>query len=221
MKVIPREVGRRVNTNSRALRDFRENLNRFTPYQERVLFGTLLGDACLLPNGWETNWRLQIGHGERQKAYLWWKYKVFENWVFSKPKFQAKTSSWRFRTISHPELTRWHKVFYRRGRKILPKDLGIFLRHPIVLAVWFMDDGGKLKGQNGKDHGLLLNVQRLSLKQVKVVQKIFRESLGLDSTHQWNNSGYRLYFGKASKEKFNNIVRKFVHPSLRYKLLTP
>lgn len=218
MKVIPREVRRKNVTNSKAIREMRDKLLSFTSFQEKVLIGTLLGDACLLPNVHGKNYRLQIEHGSKQKAYVWWKYKIFQDWVLSKPKFQTSVRSWKFRTISHKEFTRWHRMFYRNGRKFIPENFKKFLNNPITLAVWFMDDGGKLISYK-RDRGLLLNIQQFTLKEVKFIQRVILNNFGLSSTRQWNNSGYRLYFGSKSRDQFNKLISEFIHPSLGYKLL--
>jgi len=65
MKATPWEVKRKSPiTNSKVIQEFRSNLS-ITAFQEQVLIGTILGDACLTPNAWGKNYRLQIEHGKK------------------------------------------------------------------------------------------------------------------------------------------------------------
>jgi len=110
------------------------------------LIGTLLGDGSLVANAHGKNYRLQIEHQKKQKSYLEWKYRVFERWCLSPPKFRVKTNSWYFRTISHPIFTEYrslfYQAFYQAKKKIIPKEIETLLTNPVSLAVWYMDDGG-------------------------------------------------------------------------------
>ncbi len=218
MKAIPREV--KIVTNSRHIRQLRDGLS-LSSLQQKVLIGSLLGDGCLSPNEYGKNYRLQMVQGNDQKEYLWWKYEIFKNWTLSEPKFVSVNNSWRFRTLSHPELTKWQQKFYIGRKKILPKDVELMLDNPLSLAIWFMDDGGKMKDKY-REYGNLFNVQGLSLDEVIRLQKVLMENFSLSTTRQWNNRGYRLYIGKSGYGKLNELIEKFVHPTLKYKLiLTP
>jgi len=221
MKVIPWEVRKQSPiTNSRFIRELRKRLS-LSAFQKRVLIGTLLGDGCLTPNAYGKNYRLQIVHGKKQREYLFWKYKIFKEWVLSKPKFILRTQAWKFRTVSHPEFTTWQRKFYKGKRKILPKDIEKFLRDPLILAVWFMDDGGKMRDKN-REYGNLLNVQKFPLEDVVRLQEILLKNLNLPTTRQWNNRGYRIYLGRKYCRRFNSLIAKYILPTFKYKLiLTP
>jgi hypothetical protein len=133
--VTPREA-RRI-TNSNELRILRKSL-ALNQAQKDLLIGTLLGDGNL--NTGYKNFRLVIRHSLRQKNYVWRKYKLLKNWILQKPKLSLQTNSIGFRTISHPQLTEYHQLFYQNRRKIIPKFIGSLL-NPFILAVWYMDDG--------------------------------------------------------------------------------
>lgn len=217
MKVIPREVRKKPVTWSGEIRKLQKKLN-LTSLQKKILIGTLLGDGSLIPNAYGKNYRLQIEHSARAKGYVWWKYQILKEWVLSKPRLQKRTNSWKFRTISHPEFAKFHQLFYRNKKKVIPEALDKILVSPVSLTVWFMDDGGKLADKN-REYGYLLNVQQFSLKEVENIQKILWKNFSVATTRQWNNSGYRLYTGKTSRKKLDTIIRKHIHPSLEYKLL--
>lgn len=218
MKVIPREDKRsKVITWSREIRDLQKRLS-LNLWQKEILIGTILGDGCLIPNVYGKNYRLKVEQGDAQKEYAWWKYEAFKEWVLTPPKFQERTNSWRFYTISHPEFSEFREIFYRNGKRILPKQIEKILKNPLSLAVWFMDDGGKMIDK-AREYGYLLNIQQFSEKEVNLIQEVLRKNFGLFTTKQWNNSGYRLYFGKKSRKKFDSLIRKYVEPCLKYKLL--
>ena len=218
MKAIPREV--KIVTNSHSIMNLRKSLS-LTEIQKKFLIGTLMGDGCLTPNAYGKNYRFQVTQGSEQKEYVLWKYSIFKNWTLSEPKYTAINDSWRFRTISHPEFRQWHDIFYQGRQKVLPKEIESMLIDPFSLAIWFMDDGGKLKDKH-REYGNLLNIQGFSIDEVERLQNLLLTNFNLYTTRQWNNRGYRLYLGKKERGKLNELIEKFVHPTLRYKLiLTP
>lgn len=48
----------------------------------------------------------------------------------------------RFRTLVHPSLNKYHDLFYRKNKKVVPDNLQDILT-PRGLAYWIMDDGSK------------------------------------------------------------------------------
>ena len=112
MKIIPREAKR--ITYSTEIRNIKKIA--FTNEQREVAIGNILGDGHLEANWSKTNYLLKISHSVRQGEYVRWKYEIFRMFVLTKPKIHTSTNSLRFATISHPELTKFHDIFYR-GRK--------------------------------------------------------------------------------------------------------
>ncbi|MCD6528605.1 hypothetical protein J7K44_03165 [bacterium] len=205
------------NWNTREVRKLRKRL-AFSRIQKAVLIGLILGDGAIVENVAKKNYRLQIEQGKDRKEYVFWLYRIFKKWVLKPPQYDQKRNSWRFRTISHPEITRYRKIFYHNGRKIIPSDIDNYLTDPLTLAVWFMDDGGKMRDKK-REYGNLFNVQQFSLEEVRRLQKVLERKFGLFTTLQWNNSGYRLYLGKKRCQKFNKLIGSYINPIFRYKLL--
>lgn len=214
MKVIPREVEiRRPITWSKKIRELQEKL-RLSLLQKEVLIGTLLGDGHLASNAYGKNYRLQIVHMDKHKGYVDWKYKIFEDWCLSKPKFQKMTNSWRFRTISHPDFTEFQKLFYSNKNKILPEELDKILNSPITLAVWFMDDGALGPGREG----LTLNTQSFTKKENRKLMECLKINFGLKTSLHRDKGKWRLYILSASAPKFKLMIDEFVLPEFKYKL---
>ena len=203
-------------TNSALVRELRRKLS-LKPIQKVVLIGSILGDACLLGNMgekvWNINYRLQMRQSAKQKDYLWWKYKIFSDWILSPPRFQEINNSWYFRTISHPELTEIHKLFYRNGKKIVPKNICSILTDPLSLAVWIMDDGTR-KGKRG----LSLSTHNFSENGIQLLRRCLSMNFGLESNVHWDGKGKLIHFPSHNAFNLNRLVGSLVIPSLRYKL---
>ena len=216
MRIIPREVEEtKPITWSKKIRRLQKRL-KLTPFQEKVLIGTLLGDGCLEVNAYRKNYRLKIEHGVKQSKYTEWKYRVFEEWCLTKPKFQKRTKSLRFRTISSPVFTEYRSLFYNGRQKIVPIQIHKILKSPICLAVWFMDDGTLGPGRGG----LTLNTQSFTKEENTKLMKCLEINFGLETSLHKDKKKWRLYILSASAPKFKSIVDKFILPELKYKLFS-
>ena len=186
-----------------------------TDHQRNIIVGTVLGDGSLIETASKNNLCLQIDHCNAQKEYVFWKYEALDLLVPTPPKYQSKNKSWRFRTISHPELTEIGKLFYRNRIKVVPKEIASLLT-PLGLAVWFMDDGGR------HPTGYLLNTQCFTKKELALLQDaLFRVfNIKHTSLHK-NKNGWRLYIKAASRQHFRKIIEPFMLPQMMYKLESP
>lgn len=210
--VIPREAGR--ITYSAEIRDLKKRL-RLTEEQKAVLIGTILGDGHLAENWSKTNYRLKVGQSYQQKEYVEWKYEVFKDWVLTKPKLHRATNSIRFGTVSHPELTSFHNMFYKGRKKVIPRNIGNLLS-PLTLAVWFMDDGNVRRVGNAV-YGYYINSHSFSESENKYLAHIMESKYGFRSMVLKNHGKHRIYIG-SDREKFTNVVRENIISSLHYKL---
>ena len=210
METIPREA-RKVNTNSRFHRELRQSLS-LSADQKRILFGSLLGDACLIENSSKSSYRLQFEQSQKQREYLFWKYETFKNFMLSKPRYLARTNSWKIRTVSHPDFSEIRKRFYSGRKKVLPADIS-FLKDPVALAVWYMDDGSYNRGK-----GYILNTQNFTLSENVRLQVFLNSQLNMDVRLHRDRTYYRLFINRRSMERFKNLIGKEIHPIMRYKL---
>lgn len=213
--VIPREVKNcsKVNSWSKSVRDLQKSLS-LDSLEKQVLIGTLLGDGSLAPNVYGKNCRLEMIQSDKQKAYLDWKAGIFHKWCLSQPHFNEKTKSWRLKTVSHPELTFYHSLFYPNGKKVIPESIDEIMRSALSLAVWFMDDGTK-----GPRNGYTLNSQSFSQTDNEILINMLRQNFGLEqvSLHR-DKKYYRIYIGSQSRLAFENLVRLHMIPTMLYKL---
>lgn len=208
----------------RELKIYKESL-KLDSLQRNFVIGSLLGDGNLRFVGKNREASLIIDHGFNQKDYVLWKYQLLKNWVLTEPKSVNRIyhkdkerilTSFRFSTISHPEFTYWHNVFYNQGVKIIPKNIKDILVSPFSLAIWFMDDGNK------NQQAVFLNTQQFSLEEQKVLQECLLKNFGLETTinKHWVYKGkqlYRIRVSTDSTKKMYLLVKDFLIPSMRYK----
>lgn len=188
-----------------------------TDQQRAIVIGALLGDGALIETVSKNNFRLQIEQCAAQQAYVFWKFEALKPFILTPPAFQPRTRSWRFRTISHPELTELGHLFYRDHVKVVPDTIGKLLMEPISLAVWYMDDGSRYEKR-----GLVLNTQCFQHREVDLLKQCLIQNFDLApiSIHK-DHRGWRLYINRSAAERMQSIVRPFILPELMYKMEKP
>lgn len=159
-----------------------KNSLKLNQTQISVLIGSMLGDGTMRVGKNALNANLKIEQGLKQKDYVFWKYNVFKEWVTTPPKISFRydenripyEKSWWFRTIRHPKLTLFHKLFYKYGIKIVPKNIADLL-DPLALAIWIMDDG--CLSRNKID----ISTYSFKLGEIKLLQRTFLKKFALES----------------------------------------
>jgi len=203
--------------NTKAIRLLRDSLT-LSPLQKTVLIGTLLGDGCLMP-AQAGNARLQVTHCEAQKELVFWKCDIFKDWTLRPPFPRPETQSWRFRTISHPELADFRRLFYRGNTKVVPDNITSLLTEPLSLAVWYMDDGGMGRRDSGT---VTFSTHCFSREDIMRLQECLKANFEMESSIHWDGKGHRLYVPRTSAERLKGLIREHVLPCLVHKLpLTP
>ena len=115
-----------------------------TPRQEQIINSTLLGDGHLW-RGNAGNYQLRANCGDKDKSYIFWKYKELSsvNLFPNSPKRGINNWGkvyWYLHSRRDPYFTELHKLYYPNEEKVVPlvtlnklEDLG--------LAVLYQDDG--------------------------------------------------------------------------------
>lgn len=207
MRTIPREV-----------QDFARIKDSFklSEKQKSVLLGTLLGDGSLKLRG--NYYRLHIKHSYKQISLVRYKREIFSNItnmpirIFFQTVKDKNYKFCEFVTLTHPEFSKYRKLFYKDKKKVISQKLKQLLKSPLSLAMWFMDDGC------AEYAGVSFNTQCFSLKEVRFLSQILKENFGLDSTIRKNKNGWIIYIPKNNLNKFTNIVKKYLLPGFLYKL---
>lgn len=199
----------------------RESLAKsLTKYQEEILIGSLLGDARLECRSSVGSARLRFHHADSQKAYLFWKYEIFKEYAGREPwqyewfdeRTQKTYQAWFFHTKTSQVFSEIHKMFYPDKKKILPKNIGEMLT-PLVLAIWFMDDGCLFQKT------MIFNSQSFSLEEQKRLISIMKDKFSVNLSIQKDRRNFRLITGRAESLKLSKIIQPYIIESMKCKIL--
>ena len=131
-------------------------INRIGPHNHdviSVIVGSLLGDCYASKRSVEGT-RFVYKQSIIHKDYLFWLYNFFNSRGYSsnlepimytrklKRGDQVKEYyGYEFHTYTFRSLDWVHKMFYKKGKKVVSLEVEKYLT-PLALAVWLMDDGG-------------------------------------------------------------------------------
>ncbi len=191
-------------------------------YQFGLIIGMVLGDGFLQKTG-AKNARLRLEHSIDQKEYLVWKIsqlrKLFQGKIYHVKRVHPVTKREyvyvRAQSNATPELGKIRKKFYRDGKKNIPEDFQKYLKHPVSLAVWYMDDGYYYK----RDRCAYLYLGKITETEARIVQETIRSNFGIESRiKNKKGKGFALYFSPQEVLKLKEKIGEFVIPQMRYKL---
>ncbi len=187
-----------------------------TKLERQIIVGSLLGDGYMRIIPGRSNAFLEVNHSIRAKVYVDYKFKSLKRLCESSPKERSTNENriaYRFFTKQHKVLTDLYHQFYQHGRKIIPAGLII---DPVILAVWYMDDGSK-----SRDRDVYLNTQQFSVNDQKRLLHCLR-SLGIQARLNRDKHYFRIRIMKTSINLFMKIIAPHVIDSMKYKLvITP
>lgn len=158
------------------------------------------------------NAHFEVNHCFAQRQLVDWKYKHLQQFVRTPPKPRQGNGNrvaYRFATRSLPEFTELYDLFYDRNNKEIPRQISL---DPLILAVWFMDDGSKSR------NSVYLNTQQFSLADQQLLIKKLQEDLGIESTLNRDKQYFRIRIRTASMSQFGSYVLPYIIPSFLYKL---
>lgn len=121
-------------------RAYQNNRVVFTPneVQDNIIIGSLLGDGSLARYGRskESHYR---EHGcIAQSDYRKWKAKILNSLHFN---YHENTSTAGIKSPSNVLFSKYHQIFYDKGRKQISHEIMKRLTHPIGLLCLYLDDG--------------------------------------------------------------------------------
>lgn len=179
--------------------------------QVQILVGCLLGDAYLTKLG-----KIQIEQSAKQKEYIDWKYQELASISYSEPREVIRfektdkrvTKSLRFWTRQYFRV--WRDKFYLGNRKIFPVDLMDWIT-PLAIALWYMDDGCYQK------FDCTLSTESFDLSsREKLIKKL--QSYRVESIPRGKG---KLRIRSSSLNKFFELIKPHIHPSMMYKIILP
>ena len=180
--------------------------------QKSILIGSLLGDGSLRLAKGKRNALFEVNHGIAQSEYVDWKYKLLKLFVLTCPKARkgnGRRIAYRFTTRSLPIFTRLYKYFYRENKKLIPDGL---ILDPLVLAVWFMDDGSKSRSS------IYLNTQQFSIYDQERLLEMLASQFNLIGRLNKDKKYFRIRITTESTVRFKEIIKPYVLKLFNYKL---
>src|SRR3989338_6404618 len=187
-----------------------------TKLERQIIVGSLLWDGYMRIIPGRSNAFLEVNHSIRAKVYVDYKFKSLKRLCESSQKERSTNENriaYRFFTKQHKVLTDLYHQFYQHGRKIIPAGLII---DPVILAVWYMDDGSK-----SRDRDVYLNTQQFSVNDQKRLLHCLR-SLGIQARLNRDKHYFRIRIMKTSINLFMKIIAPHVIDSMKYKIvITP
>ena len=197
--------------------------DKLTKKQKQFLIGTLLGDGTLYSSKRNTNARLKIQHSEKDKDYLKFKHSILKNFVTGKIikeiSFNKKTKKYylssAFITTTHPEFTEFHKLFYRRRKKVVTNEILSELT-PFGLAIWLMDDGY----YNKKHKFMDLYTMSFTHKEHLIIQNWFKGKYGIFPKINYHKQSdkYYLRFNLLDTQKLVRTTQSYIINSMKRKI---
>ena len=191
---------------------------------QSIIVGSLLGDSHLEKRKGGVGTRLVLEQSGKNVEYLMWFHKKLSSEGYcseKKPKLKIRVRkkgifySYTVNSYTFKSLNKLHEMFYESNngvrRKVIPKDIDL---NPLVLAVWFMEDGSK------SNDTIRIATNNFEKEEVEYLCKLLRERYGIKASAQkgGKSKGYILFIYKSSKEIFEGLVRKHMVKSKYNKL---
>jgi len=183
-----------------------------TQFQKSVVIGSILGDGYLRRIKGRKDAFLEVNHSIKQKEYVVWKYNVLKNVAGGFPKARRGNGTrvaYRFYTKQLSDMTELMQHFYQEKIKIIPIGLEL---NPVILAVWFMDDGSMCR-----ETDIYLNTQQFDVKDQVRLLRILKDC-GLEGRLNRDKKYHRIRFLKSSIPRLQKIIGPYIIPSMHYKL---
>lgn len=205
-----------------------------SPILLELIIGSLLGDGCMRKynttcSKTAKNSKLVMGHSAKQFEYVVFKKGLFENagckCNLSKVRQiesmidgrKIISNEIRLTTSHNKQFNAIRDVWYSNSLKIIPKTL---ILTPLILAIWFMDDGSK------HFSSYYLHTQGFALEDQLFLIEILKRDLDIDaalhSTSRKNRTtgeiSHNIYIKSNSKKLFTNLIKKYICNTMQYKL---
>jgi len=187
-----------------------------TDEQKSIIFGTMLGDGYINPNGF-----MVIAHGLKQIDYLEWKKDKLMPYMVDKIKHMPNKSgypysvhgTYYYSSIAHPWLKLLRGFMYPCEKKTITTH---WLNEidPLALAVWYMDDGSL----NTKYGTIVFCTMSCSVYEMNLLKRWFLEKWGIETVIE-NRRNHRqvLRINASYRNKLFKIIKPHVPYCMSYK----
>lgn len=187
-----------------------------------IVYGSLLGDASAEKRKGGKGTRITFYQEGSHKDYLLYLHSLIANLGYCNtqiPKITTRLGKKgkirniiRFNTWTYDQLNIIYDEWYINKIKIVPKSLDTYLT-PLALAIWIMDDGGKL----GK--GLKLATNSFNYTNNLYLMQLLYNKYNLKTTlHKTGvDNQYNIYILSESMPNLVNIIKPYIVSSMKYK----
>lgn len=197
-----------------------------------IIVGALLGNAHAEFRFSSNGTRISFFQEHHNKSYLLWLWNFFKNEGYcsgKKPNIKQriglkskKRYVIRFHTYTFSSFNWIFNSFYKntienKTIKIIPSfNFLNFYLTPLALAIWIMHNGIKY----GKDLKLCMNCFTKSevIFLVDFLNTKYKLKCTINSAGNILHQQFIIYISHESIPELKNIVKNFIHPSMKYKL---
>jgi LAGLIDADG DNA endonuclease family/NADH-Ubiquinone oxidoreductase (complex I), chain 5 N-terminus len=199
---------------------------RIGPHQLKVIqviIGSLLGEGKLEKRSKGIGTRFMMEQTSRNVEYLMWLYNFFYNQGYCtslKPKIFKRIKKnnlvyygCQFHTYTFSSLNWLHESFYSNNNvKHLPIALLKIYLDPIVLAIWFMNDGSQLGS------GFKIATNCFIFTELEQLSHLLYDKYNLNCHLSKDKLNWTIYIKKNSAKNFANLIESYMFNSMKYKL---
>jgi hypothetical protein len=183
-----------------------------------IIFGTLLGDGCLIKHRKFAYYKLK--HSILQLNYLIYCFNELKSICNSYPKIEfgkrnnTITIGIYFLTRQLSSLNDLYNIWYKNGIKVLPNlDILYHSLNPIVLAYWIMDDG------TFRGSGLTIYTNSFTLSEVNLLISILRYKYNIECNLHLNKKKQpTIYITSKGLKILIPLILPYIRLEMRYKL---
>jgi len=192
-----------------------------TSIEKQVIIGGLLGDLSCRISATSIYARLEGGHCERQKDYMFWKINLLQRLMFNVGR--TAIGAYLYQSRNFKALNEYYTLFYSKGYKSINREI-LNLLDDFGLLIWYLDDGSYHK----RDHCIYLYTNSFSLEEQNIISRWFVQKYNIkpriikirkNITNKQLDDCYFLRINTSDTKRLLEIFSKFEVPNcMNYKL---
>ncbi len=190
-----------------------------TKEEEQIIIGGLLGDLYCRIKKTSKNANIEGAHCKKQESYLLWKISLLKSLSFNLRR--TNLGYLFFESRAFHCLNLYRNLFYKNGKKEVNKDI-LDKLEPLGLAIWYMDDGTYSKKDRNSSiftNGFTYEENILIKEWFESKWKLFPKVYATRNPKKYPNKVWHyLNFSVSETVKLINIIRDYIHPSMKYKI---
>ena len=196
----------------------------FSNEQKSLIYGSMLGDACIHKPKNRLYARFQIKHSIKQTAYLNHKFSIMRPWInYNNASISNDKSGYGdfprivFYTTSHPIFNTILSEFYTGNIKIVTKEI---LNKVDVLALtyWFCDDGSYMNHLASRSSRATISTESFTIEENELIKQWFQERWNIKCSLQRKiDNVFRLHFSANPARELTSLIKPYVIPEMLFK----